>query len=151
MMRNGGGNTFSMDQRMLTDIFMSVEGVEDIRNWGLDQVDDLTRREIFIADNGGSAVSKVFGVRLHPMVEFGENQPYQEYFVDKLSGSLSDDVELIVGIDINRKMDFVNPIREDVQIFSDPSLHREQRVGYYGWMESGYAVLDNRGVLLGSF
>lgn len=151
MMRNGGGNTFSVRQRKLTDAFMSVEGVEDIRNWGLDQVDDMTRREIFLASDGASTLTRVFGVNIHPMVEFGEDQPYQDYFVNKLSGDLGTDVELVVGIDMTNRRDFVNPIREDVQIFSDPNFHRRQAISYYGWMESGYAVLDNRSIILGSF
>lgn len=151
MMRNGGGNTFSMDQRGLTDIFMSIEGLEDIRNWGLDQVDEMTRREIFIASDTSEKLTRIFGVNIHPMVEFGENQPYQDYFVNKLGGDLDVDVELVVGLDLNRRIDFVNPVRKPVQIFNDPYFHRRQDISYYGWQESGYAVLDNRGVLLGSF
>lgn len=151
MMRNGGGNTFSLKPRGLTDIFMSIEGLEDIRNWGLDQVDEMTRREIFIANDSSTSLTRIFGVNIHPMVEFGESQPYQDYFVNKLGGSLSTDVELVVGLDLNRRRDFVNPVRKDVQIFSDPNYHRRQEVSYYGWMESGYAVLDNRGVILGTF
>lgn len=30
----------------LTDIYMSPEALEDIRNWGVDQIDDIMRREI---------------------------------------------------------------------------------------------------------
>jgi hypothetical protein len=43
------------------------------------------------------------------------------------------------------------PVKQDVTIFEDPSLHRQQRAGMYGWCELGFAVLDNRRVLLGSF
>ena len=52
MVRNGGGNTASLRRSKLTDVYMSPEGLEDIRNWGLDQVDELTRREIFMAADG---------------------------------------------------------------------------------------------------
>lgn len=149
--RNGGGNTFSQDQRSLTDIFLSVEGIEDVRNWGLDQIDDMSRHEIFIAQDGSNKITRIFGVNLHPMVEFGENQPYQDYFVNNLSGDMDTDVELMVGIDMNHRLDFVNPVTQDVEIFSDPEFHRRQAISYYGWYSSGYGVLDNRSIILGTF
>ena len=43
------------------------------------------------------------------------------------------------------------PIKQDVQIFEDDALHRQQRAGFYGWAEIGFAVLDNRRILLGGF
>jgi hypothetical protein len=42
------------------------------------------------------------------------------------------------------------PVREQVQIFEDDTLHRQKRAGFYGWAEQGFAVLDNRRVLLGA-
>jgi len=42
------------------------------------------------------------------------------------------------------------PMRQEVSIFPDEMLHRQQRAGYYGWAEYGCAILDNRRVLLGS-
>lgn len=151
MRRNGGGNVQSLKQRRLTDMFMSIEGLEDIRNWGLDQVSDITRNEIFRAADGDSLITRIFGVNIHEMVEFGEGQPYQTFFVNKLNGSLSDDVELVVGIDMNNRRDFVNPVKGNVEIFADPTFHRRQAASYYGWYESGYGVLDNRSILLGTF
>ncbi len=46
MRRNGGGNSASNNRGQLTDLYVSPEAMEDIRNWGVDQVDELTRREI---------------------------------------------------------------------------------------------------------
>ena len=45
MRRNGGGNSVTANGR-LSDIYMSPEGIEDIRNWGVDQVDEVTRRDL---------------------------------------------------------------------------------------------------------
>jgi hypothetical protein len=42
------------------------------------------------------------------------------------------------------------PIRQEVQIFEDETLHRQKRAGFYGWAELGFAVLDNRRVLVGA-
>lgn len=153
MRRNGGGNTGSAGRRgTLTDIIMSPEGIEDIRNWGLDQVDDTTRRELYLAGDNSERVTKVFGVRLHDMDEFGENQEYQLYFTNQLGASIhASDLELVVGLDMGSNDSFLMPIKQEVNIFPDPALHRLQREGYYGWMEAGFAVLDNRRVILGSF
>jgi len=49
MRRNGGGNSVTAPGR-LTDLYMSPEAIEDIRNWGIDQLDDVSRREIYVED-----------------------------------------------------------------------------------------------------
>lgn len=150
MIRNGGGNTASLRRSKLTDIFLSPEAIEDIRNWGIDQVDEVTRREIYTAADG--TINRVFGVNLQDLVEFGEGQEYQNFFSNQLSGSLATgDLELIVGLDMQINDSFLMPTKMPVSIFADPGLHRQQREGFYGWAELGFAVLDNRRVLMGSF
>lgn len=150
MRRNGGGNSTSLNRGKLTDIYMSPEGVEDIRSWGLDQVDEFTRREIFTAADG--TLNRVFSVNLHDLDELGEGQEYQLFYSNQLAGSLpSGHVELAVGLDLTKRDSFVMPIREEVQIFEDDQFHRQKRAGLYGWAEQGFAVLDNRRVLLLSY
>ena len=150
MRRNGGGNTASINRGRLTDIYLSPEGLEDIRNWGVDQVDEVTRREIYTAGEGG--ITRIFGVNLHDLDELGAGQEYQTFYTDQLSGTLQgSDSELIVGLDLNKNDSFVMPVKQEVQIFEDDALHRHQRAGFYGWAELGFAVLDNRRILLGSF
>jgi hypothetical protein len=153
MRRNGGGNTASLNRGRLTDVYLSPEALEDIRNWGVDQVDEVTRREIFQAADGSASLTRVFGINLHDMDELGESQEYQNFFSNELSGSLgpTSDVELVVGLDLQSNDSFIMPIRENVQVFEDDNMHRQQRAGMYGWAELGFAVLDNRRILLGSF
>ena len=152
MRRNGGGNSGSLNRGRLTDIYLSPEALEDIRNWGIEQVDEVTRREIYQAGDDGAAITRVFGVNLHDMDEIGEGQEYQRFFTDQLLGGLaSSDSELIVGLDLSANDSFIMPIKQDIQIFEDDALHRHQRAGFYGWAEIGFAVLDNRRILLGSF
>jgi hypothetical protein len=152
MRRNGGGNSTSNNRAVLTDLYLSPEALEDIRNWGLDQVDEITRREIYIASDNGPVVSRVFGVNLHALDELGEGQEYELYYENVLGGSLpTGDVEIVVGLDLTKNDSFIMPVREQVQIFEDETLHRQKRAGFYGWAEQGFAVLDNRRVLLGSF
>jgi hypothetical protein len=42
------------------------------------------------------------------------------------------------------------PIRQEVEVFEDPTFHRQRRAGMYGWGEHGFSVLDSRRVLLGA-
>jgi hypothetical protein len=150
MRRGAGGNTASLKRGKLTDLYLSPEALEDIRNWGLDQIDEVTRREIFLSADG--VLTRVFQVNLHDLDELGEQQEYQNFFTSNLGASLAGgDLELVVGLDMENNDSFLMPIKQNVTIFPDPMLHRQQRAGYYGWAEVGFAVLDGRRVIAGSF
>lgn len=149
MRRNGGGNSTSMNRGMLTDLYLSPEALEDIRNWNVDQVDEITRREIFVAEDENGPMSRVFGVNLHALDELGEGQEYQTFYSSQLSGTLpTGDVEMMVGLDLRKSDSLVMPIDEELQIFEDPELHRQRLAGLYGWQSQGFAVLDNRRCVL---
>lgn len=152
MRRQAGGNTGSLTRGKMTDMLVSPEAVEDIRNWNIDQVDEMTRREIYLSGDDGNSLTRIFGVNLHDLDEFGQGQQYQEYYLNDLGASLAaSDLELVVGLDLSADDSFVMPVKMDVSLFVDPALHRSQRAGMYGWMELGFAVLDNRRCILGSF
>jgi len=151
MRRNGGGNSTSVNRGQLTDLFVSPEAMEDMRNWNIDQVDETTRREIYVASDGSGVINRIFGVNLHDLDELGEGQEYNSYFDDDLGATLpAGDLEIVVGLDLSTNDSFVMPIKEEVSVYEDPTLHRSRRAGIYGWMEAGVAVLDGRRVLIGS-
>jgi hypothetical protein len=151
MLRNGGGNSVTATGR-LTDLYLSPEAIEDIRNWGIDQLDETSRREVYQSTSDGVPMTRIFGVNLNGLFEFGDSQEYQTFFLNDLGGSLGGSrVELIVGLDLNARDSFVMPVKREVEIFEDEGLHRSQRQGYYGWAEVGFGVLDNRRVLAASF
>jgi hypothetical protein len=152
MRRNAGGNSASVKRGQLTDVYLSPECNEDMRNWGIDQLDETSRREIYVANDSAGSVSRVFGVNLHALDELGEGQEYQAYYTSQLSGTLgpSSDVELVVGLDLSANDSFVMPVKQEVTIYEDPTMHRQQRAGLYGFAEIGFGVLDNRRVILGS-
>jgi hypothetical protein len=136
MRRNGGGNSTSVNRGQLTDVAMSPEGMEGIRNWNVDQVDEVTRREIFVAE-GNNVMSRIFGVNLHVWDEFGVGQEYNNFYTNELGGSFpTGDVELLLGLDLSKSDSFVQPIDEPLQVFPDPTLHRQRRAGLYGCMRS---------------
>ncbi len=151
MRRNGGGNSTSVNRGELTDLFVSPEAMEDMRNWNVDQVDEITRREIYQAADNGSVMNRIFGVNLHSLDELGEGQEYNDYFDIDLGATLpAGDLEIVVGLDLSTNDSFVMPIKEEVSVYDDPTFHRSRRAGIYGWMEAGVAVLDGRRVLVGS-
>lgn len=148
--RNGGGNSSSVNRFTITDLILSPEAVEDMRDWKVDQVDEVTRREIYVAPDGG--LNRIFNVNLRDWDEFGESQEYQNYFTDTLGGSLaSGDVELVIGLDLSRRGTLLQPLRTPIQTFPDPALHRRQKAGFYGWTWYGVGCTDERVVLAGSF
>ena len=59
MRRNAGGNTGSGSRGRLTDLYVSPEALEDIRNWGLDQIDEVSRREIYVASEDGRDICNI--------------------------------------------------------------------------------------------
>ncbi len=133
-------------------MFLSPEALEDIRNWGVDQVDDLTRREIYMASDDSDRITRIFGVNLHPLREFGEGQEYQLFFTNTLAGTIqASDVELVLGVDLKNRDSFIMPYKREIQMWPDTSMHRRGEEGYYGRGEFGFAVLDNRRVISGSF
>lgn len=151
MRRNGGGNSGTAKGR-LTDCFLSPEGIEDIRNWGVDQLDEVSRREVYQSADNGAPLTRIYGVNLHDMFEFGDGQEYQDYFLSDLGGSLgASDTELVVGLDLSANDSFIMPVKSPIEVFEDESLHRHQRQGYYGWSEVGFGVLDSRRIIAASF
>jgi hypothetical protein len=151
MRRNAGGNTGSANRGKLTTLYVSPEALEDVRNWGLDQVSDAVRTQIYNTP-GEAPVTRIFGVDLRDLDELGEGQEYQLFFQQALGGAVqASDLELVIGLDQTSRDSFIMPMKQALQVFEDPTLHRQQRIGYYGWAELGFGVLDNRRILLGSF
>jgi hypothetical protein len=149
MRRNQGGNSTSINRGHLTDVMMSPEALEDVRNWSIADIDEVTRREIF--DSADGVLNRIFGINLWDLDEFGNGQQYQNFYLNQLGGTLaSGDEELVLGLDLHLNDSFFMPVREPLQIFEDMNLHRQRRAGFYGWQEQGFSCLDNRRVVLGS-
>lgn len=140
----------------LTDLFVSPEALEDMRNWSTTEVSDNVRELLFLSQNDKPFAS-INGIRVHELRELGEGsggtaEEYQNYFVNTLSGSLgASDVELVIGLDLSKRDSFIMPIRSPLELFDAGDLHRQGRAGVYGWMRMGIAAVDNRRAILGSF
>lgn len=148
MKRNGGTFTH-LNGRKLTHLFLSIEGIEDIRNWGTTDVDDYTRRELFLSGDGN--IPAVAGVKLVDLHQFGTGQSYNDYYITVKGSAIGNSkVEICVGADLTNPS-FVMPVRESLMITNDTNMHRKQKAGFYGWFEGGYAALDNRDLIIGAY
>jgi hypothetical protein len=154
MRRNAGGNSTSINKGRLTDLFLSPESIEDIRSWDLTQIPDAARERIFNAggEDGTPAIGNIFGVNLHDIDEFGVGQEYELYIENTLAvgapSGYNSKLEYCLGLDLLNRDSFVNPIRQEVEIFEDPTFHRQNRAGLYGRAEHGFVGLDARRSLL---
>lgn len=162
MRRKLGGNTGSANRGRMTDLYLSPEAMEDIREWswsatggGTSVIDPVTMRDIFTNEDG--ALSRIYGVNLHDLDELGEDQEFTNFYTDEpehggLGGTFANsDVEIVVGLDLSKNDSFVMPVKEPLTVFDDPTLHRRRRAGVYAWLEAGFACLDPRRTLLGAF
>ncbi len=146
MLRYGGGNSSSVGLRTLTDLYTSLEALDDMHEWDLTQIDDVSRREIFLKPDG---LSTVFGVKLHGLFELGVGQAYQNYWAS-IGGTLeASKEEIVVGLSLNKRDSFVMASESPVEIFEDPNFHRQRKFSLYAWTRYGMAVLDDRPILLG--
>src|SRR5690606_23465582 len=150
MTRNGGGNASSVNRFRLTDLYLSPEAFEDMWSWNVDQLDEMSRREIFTAPDG--VINRIFSVNLHDVVELGEGQKYQTFYTDSLSGTLpnagNQKLELAVGLDLSKDSSFIMPVSEEFVVNVDETQLRQRMMGLYGTMCLGFGVLDSRAVLL---
>ena len=151
MTRLAGGNSTSVNRGRLTDLFISPEALEDIREWDSEEVDDLTRREIFTAGDGGGPMARIYGVNLHTLDELGVGQEFQTYFATLGVSMGTGDEEIVVGLDLSHGDSFVMPVKEELMIYEDDALFRRRKAGFWGTQEHGFAALDGRRCLLGSF
>ena len=148
-MRRQGGTFTTLKNRRVTHLFMSPEAKHDIYNWTLTEIDDVTRRDLYIAQSTGG-VSKLLNTFLVDLNEFGVGQEHNDYFITALGQTLpGSKVEIVAGLDLSDPS-FIMPVRENLVVNNDEYMHRNQKAGVYGWMELGFAALDNRDVLIGA-
>lgn len=149
-MRNGGGNSASGNKFNLTDLFISPEAMEDIRSFSSTDLSDINRADVEIDPNG--TVKRIYDINLHVLTELGENQEYQNYYTNVLSGTMpGSKLEIVVGLDLTKPQTFVMPVRGNgVEIYADESQIRSRVVGLWGEISTSFAVLDNRCVMLGA-
>jgi len=133
----------------LTDLYLSPEAIADIRNFADTVVGDPYLSQLILQSE--DTIPQLYGVRIHELQELGVGQEHQDYITGTLLFALpGGDEEFVVGLDLMHRDAFVMPMREQMQMFDDPQLHKSMKAGVYGWMELGFAALDIRRAILGS-
>jgi hypothetical protein len=113
------------------------------------------------AKRDGVPIANLFGVDILEHEDLGIGQPLQQLFTLPagaggfglvLPGGTR---EVVLGMDgrntgLYAKMPIRNP---GLETFADNSsyTHRNQTIGYYGWLECSFANLDPGWLLIGSF
>ena len=158
---------FKRTGRTLTDIYLAPEDAADIREWTDTDIDPITRREIFQA----SGMGKIWNVSLHEVQHLGavgmyninsHDSSYGKFTIDGLGGSFNSytpdnpnktsalgTIETlgetqILGFDLTTNDSLVMPVRKEYEAYDDPTLLRQQKQGFFGWAELGFACLDSR-------
>ena len=157
---------FKRTGRKLTDLYISPEDAADIREWTDTDIDPVTRREIFQA----SGMGQVWNVRLNEVQHLGatglyningygsaygkfiadSGNAYNAYTIENANITNADGTintlgeTQILGFDLVTDNSLVMPIRKEFEAHDDPTLLRQQKQGFYGWAELGFACLDSR-------
>lgn len=142
----------------ITDLIMSPEMVQGLRSMAYNPINtkgskndipatDEMRNAIY--NNGG--VPEFYGISIMEINELGKVGSEKQKFVKTWNAlSSNSDDDLVIGIDRSRESLF-RAIAQDAETGSELNLSaddqysvRQQKIGYYGSMEEGRMVLDNR-------
>jgi hypothetical protein len=157
----GGGTAIAAPQG-LTDIFLSVEAMADVRAFSYNPInvrgataaaaagdvvalpDDL-RKDIL----AGAGMLSLMGITLHEMNELGLSQSYNTIFDSFFAGTFvpaSD--EVIIGVDMSRDSN-VMPSKGGLVIMNDILNNRSDKSGVIAQEDIGFGVLDTRALVAG--
>lgn len=148
----------------LTDIFLSVEAMSDIRAFSYNPVNvrgaivaapaagdssialpDELRKQIL----AGAGMPSLMGLNLHEMNELGSGFAYNILFKAFYSGSFTEATEeVIIGVDMSRDSN-VMPVKGDLIVMNDVFNNRADKSGVLAQEDIGFAVLDNRALVAG--
>jgi hypothetical protein len=123
------GLTRKLFNKMITDmraigacepnvIYVSPKRASQIRDWGASDIDDTTRRELFVKGGMGS----IYGVEIRELRSLGDNEVFM-FDTTKLG---------------------VMPIRTKMTSYDKPDSINRLRAGVLAWEEIGFAVIDKR-------
>jgi hypothetical protein len=160
--------TSGMEIKGVTDLLVSPETMEDLRAMAYNPVNtksnnstannDIAAPEAYrssVFTNGG--VPELYGIGLMELHELGPNRKFCRLFeqfqgASAVSGKIPFNAgdDLIIGIDRSRES-LVRATASDTQTgldfilsVDDQYRSRQKKIGYYGSIEEGRMVIDNR-------
>ena len=156
----------------ITDLIVSPEVMQDLRamaynpvNTNSNGTDDIAAPEAYrssVFTNGG--VPELYGIGLMELNELGPNRKFTRVF-EQFAGTgsttaqgFSGGNDLVIGLDRTRES-LIRAVATDAESGSEFTLSaddqysvRQQKIGYYGSLEEGRMVIDNRvltGIIIG--
>jgi hypothetical protein len=172
-----GGTPADRRGRGITDILVSPEIVEEIRGLAYNPINtqgsntdiagtDSMRDAIF----NSAGIPEFYGVSIQVYNEMGIDQAWNKVFDSSSSGSYDDhysvatspakttftqaEEQILVGVDLSRES-MIRAVATDSEsgdefslVSDDQFVTRQSKIGYYGSLEEGRMIIDDR-VLLG--
>jgi hypothetical protein len=112
---------------------------------------NTVREEIF--RNAGAG--EIFGVTLHQLVELGVGQKYNTLFASLVTangGVANTAKQILVGVDLTKES-FIRPVARQAEsggtftvLPDDQFVTRNEKTGFYGFLEEGRVCIDGRAV-----
>jgi len=159
------GTPSDFDSKGLTDLFISPEIMQEVRGFAYNPVNTIgtkstgpvalpnnVREEIFRS----AGMSEIYGVVLHELNELGRTKKYNNLFDVFYSATPpafdAGTDEIAVGLDLSREA-FIRPVAQQAEsggtftaLPDDQFLTRQEKTGFYGFVEEGRVCLDSRAV-----
>ena len=163
------------ETRGVTDIYVSPEVKSAIRAFAYNPIQNsLTNGQSILPENvrdeiyRGAGTEEIYGITIHELLELGINQRYNTLFANvwNNAANLVSDVdgyygnsintasqELILAVDATRDA-FVRPVARQAEsggtftVLPDDQFYaaRQDKTGFYGFVEEGRVCLDARAV-----
>ncbi len=147
-------NASSSKSFRMTRAYMSPELRETITQWDNTKVDELTRREVIMGEDG--KISGVYQCEFRDIDELGAVGDYQLSAINDYGYTLTTAggvrTELIVGVDARpvKKSRFVMPVCKMPELIDDSAAYRRRNLAsWYMRFNFGAGILDNRGCIFG--
>ena len=163
-----GGTPDASQGNGITDIICSPEVVEELRALAYNPITSSVQNNDVIAEEAYRAAGapSFYGINVIELLEMGVNKDFNLKFDANSSGTLKDSAgaaganafdgstdELVLGIDRSRES-LVRPVAVDSEsggefslIADDQYSIRQSKIGYFGSIEEGRVVVDNRALI----
>ena len=166
------GTPAGLSAKGITDMFVSPEIMQQIRAFAYNPGASGTLTDIPLTDNvrdqiwNSGGMAEIYGVTLHELLELGAAKKYNTLFKAMIdaagttvigggnTGTFADAAdEILVGVDLSRDA-FVRPVARQAEsggTFSvlpdDQFVARQEKQGFYGFLEEGRVCVDSRAVV----
>ncbi len=161
-----------MSAKGVTDLFVSPEIMQQVRAFAYNPVNtNGSKTDIPLTPNvrdqiwNSGGMGEIYGITLHEILELGAAKKYNTLFKAMIDaagttisggggGSFADaDDEVLVGVDLSRDA-FIRPVARQAEsggTFSvlpdDQFVARQEKQGFYGFLEEGRVCVDSRAVV----